>query len=454
MNRDIGINFMLVGIGSLVIGMTFGCLGALQHVYPELNDFFSFQKSRPLHVSLVIAWLYLGAVGGIYYYLPHKCGIPLYSNFLARLHLWIFMITGFIIIGCFIMGIFGGREYWAFPPVLAVPIVISWILFGYNFMKTIFTVKTTWPVYYWMWGTGILAFLFTYLESNLYLIPYFSESLVRDMTVQWKAYGALVGSWNMLIYGTAIFLMEKVSENSGISDLEEEAPKIGHSKIAFLLFFLGFLNLLFGWAHHLYLLPSAGWIRHMGYLISMTELLILAKLIWQFRASFIAGKNRFHIMPFRFLMAADIWIFVNLTLALLISIPAIQLYTHGTHITVAHAMGSTIGINTMIVLASLFYIVGQKTQVPNNGIVAKGFWIANISFFVFFICLVVAGIMKGHATIEERQTYHEIQETISPYIMLFAYSGLVMFVGFLFILIPATKTLMTGGNLEREVPTQ
>ena len=108
----------------------------------------------------------------------------------------------------------------------------------------------------------------------------------------------------------------------------------------------------------------------------------------------------------------------------------------------------------MIVLASLFYIVGQKKQVPNNGIVAKGFWIANISFFVFFICLVVAGIMKGHATIEERHTYHEIQETISPYIMLFAYSGLVMFVGFLFILIPAAKTLMMGGDLEREVPTQ
>ena len=342
------------------------------------------------------------------------------------------------------MGIFGGREYWAFPPVLAIPIIISWILFGYNFIKTISTVKTTWPVYYRMWGTGILAFLFTYLESNLYLIPYFGESLVRDLTVQWKAYGALVGSWNMLIYGTAIFLMEKVSESSGMSELEEEAPKAGYSKIAFLLFFLGFLNLLFGWAHHLYLLPSAGWIRHMGYLISMTELLILAKLIWQFRASFIAGKNKFHIMPFRFLMAADIWIFINLILALIISIPAVQLYTHGTHITVAHAMGSTIGINTMILLASLFFIVGEIKQVPNNGIVAKGFWIANISFFVFFVCLTVAGIMKGHATIEEQQTYYEIRETISPYIKLFAYSGLVMFIGFLCMVIPAAKTLMKG----------
>ncbi|MBL4753901.1 MAG: cbb3-type cytochrome c oxidase subunit I [Flavobacteriales bacterium] len=444
MNKDTGINFLIVGIGALVAGMFYGCFGALQHVYPELNEYFSFQKTRPLHVSLVISWLYLGAIGGIYYYLPNKCGVPLYSTFLAKLHLWIFTITGFVIIGAYFMGIFGGREYWAFPPILAIPIVLSWIMFGYNYFRTIFTVKTPWPVYYWMWGTGILFFLFTFLESYLWMIPYFGDSIVRDMTVQWKSYGAIVGSWNMLIYGTAIFLMEKVSEKSGITELEDDAPTVGHSKIAFLLFFLGFLNLLFGWAHHLYLLPSAGWIRHMGYLISMTELLIIAKLIWQFRASFIAGKKRFHIMPFRFLMAADIWIFINLALALLISVPAIQLYTHGTHITVAHAMGSTIGINTMILLASLFYVVGERKKVPNKGVVASGFWIANISFFIFFVCLTIAGIMKGFGVIEKQQTFHEVKETISPFIRLFAYSGLVMFVGFCMILIPAAKTLMSS----------
>jgi nitric oxide reductase subunit B len=444
MNKDTGINFLIVGIGALIVGMFYGCFGALQHVYPELNEYFSFQKTRPLHVSLVIAWLYLGAIGGIYYYLPNKCGVPLYSQLLAKLHLWIFMITGFVIIALYSMGIFGGREYWAFPPILAIPIVVSWGMFGYNYIKTIFAVKTPWPVYFWMWGTGILFFLFTFLESYLWMIPYFGDSIVRDMTVQWKSYGAIVGTWNMLIYGTAIFLMEKVSEDSGMPDLQEAAPKMGHSKIAFLLFFLGFLNLLFGWAHHLYLLPSAGWIRHMGYLISMTELLIIARLIWQFRANFIAGTNRFHIMPFRFLMAADIWIFVNLALALLISVPAIQLYTHGTHVTVAHAMGSTIGINTMILLASLFFVVGDREKVPNNGIVAKGFWIANISFFVFFVCLVAAGIVKGFGVIEEEQTYHEVQASISPFILVFAYSGLVMFVGFCLVLIPAAKTLMSA----------
>jgi hypothetical protein len=45
--------------------------------------------------------------------------------------------------------------------------------------------------------------------------------------------------------------------------------------------------------------------------------------------------------------------------------------------------------------------------------------------------------------IEEQQTYQEVQTTISPFILVFAYSGLVMFVGFCFVLIPAAKTLMS-----------
>lgn len=66
-------------------------------------------------------------------------------------------------------------------------------------------------------------------------------------------------------------------------------------------------------------------------------------------------NNTTFSFPYRFLMAADYWVIINLAMGILMSIPAINLYTHGTHITVAHAMGTTIGINVMIILASAFY---------------------------------------------------------------------------------------------------
>ena len=50
-----------------------------------------------------------------------------------------------------------------------------------------------------MWGTGVVFFLLTFTEANLWLIPAIRNDPVRDITVQWKAYGALFGSWNMLV---------------------------------------------------------------------------------------------------------------------------------------------------------------------------------------------------------------------------------------------------------------
>ncbi len=98
-------------------------------------------------------------------------------------------------------------------------------------------------------------------------------------------------------------------------------------------------------------------------------------------------------------MTADGWIFLNILLALLISIPALNVYTHGTHITVAHAMGSTIGINTMILLASCYYIVYDSAKNPAAARpVAAELWgwiVLNASLVLFWLMLIVAGIEKG-----------------------------------------------------------
>jgi len=98
-----------------------------------------------------------------------------------------------------------------------------------------------------MWGNGIFFFLFTYLESNVWNFSYFRDHLVRDITVQWKAGGSMVGSWNMLIYSAAIFLMDRIKRDD----------RIATSRLAFIMYFLGLTNLIFNWAHHIYIVPNA-----------------------------------------------------------------------------------------------------------------------------------------------------------------------------------------------------
>ncbi len=420
-----GLRFMRLGMLALAGGMLFGVIGGFQFLFPEFLQELLFTKTRPLHVSLVISSIFLIAIGGIYFYLPRQCNLPLFSSKWVSLHYWVFLLTGLAIIGCYLSGRFGGREYFEFPPVLSLPIFLTWLLFGINYFNTARQDKEPWPVYYWMWGTGIVFFFITYAESHLYLIPYFRETMVREIMVQWKSYGALTGSWNMLVYGTGLYLATKIGG----------CDKFARSKLAFGLFFLGLFNLMFGWAHHTYLVPSDPWIRTFAYLVSMTELYIFGKIIWDWRGTLTDWQKNRHCNAYRFLIAADIWVFVNLALALIISIPALNLFTHGTHITVAHAMGSTIGINMMILLASVFYVIREELPDEVHAKCSRqlrtGFWITNVSLAIFFAALLLAGIGKG---VYDGTSFQEMMLGIRPFLVTFAISGITLMLGLWIIL--------------------
>ena len=433
-NAHVGLRFMRLGMLALAAGMFFGVIGGFQFLFPEFLRELLFTKTRPLHVSLVVSWIFLIAIGGIYFYLPRQNKLKLYSGRAAVWHYWIFLATGLTILGSYLSGRFGGREYFEFPPVLSIPIFLTWIMFGINYFMTVRQDDKPWPVYYWMWGTGIVFFFITFSEAYLWLIPFFRESMIRELIVQWKSYGALTGSWNMLVYGTALYVATRIGGDD----------KPARSRLAFGLYFLGLFNLMFGWAHHTYLVPSETWIRTFAYAVSMTELFVFGKIIWDWRGSLESWQKNRHCGAYRFLFAADIWVFVNLALALVISVPAFNLFTHGTHITVAHAMGSTIGINTMILLASVFYVireeVPQEVHAGCSRQVTLGFWTANVSLAVFFTALILAGIGKGAYA---GASFQEMMLQIRPFLLVFAVSGVTLMLGIWIVLWHAFRLIGT-----------
>lgn len=424
--------FIITGLLLMAAGMLFGLTGALQYLVPGfLKQYLSFEIIRPLHVSSVIFWIIFAAMGAALTYLQQHTGKEIYSPLLLKIQLCIFTVSVLAILISYVAGIFGGREYWEFHPVLAIPIAAGWILFIINFVKSIGSLSKQ-PVYVWMWLTGLVFFLFTFIESYLWIFPYFRNNVVNDMTVQWKSYGSMVGSWNMLIYGSSIFLMEKISGNKKYS----QAP------IAFLLYFIGLFNLMFNWGHHIYTLPTYPFVKHIGYAVSMTELFILGRIIWQWKSSVSTARKLNHHIAYRFLMAAEIWIFLTLVLAIAMSVPAINIYTHGTHITVAHTMGATIGINSFLLLAIAFDIL-HDTCIPisqNKKWLNRGYLTANISLFIFWISLIVAGILKAKWQMNETKIpFSTMMMQLRPYFIIFFISGLTMVTGFFFILYPLLK---------------
>lgn len=412
--------FLLTALILLAAGMIFGLLGAFQYIQAGfLKEYLSFERVRPLHVSSVVFWIIMAACGSVLCYLQEFTGKPLYSGILLRLQYFLFSFSIIAILVSYVFGIFRGREYWEFHPTLAIPVATAWILFLVNVFKSLPSFRNL-PVYVWMWLTGVSFFLFTFLESYLWLLPYFRQNIVNDMTIQWKSYGSLVGSWNMLVYGCSTYLMDKISGNK----------HYGLSKTGFAIYFLGLFNLMFNWGHHIYTLPTASYIKYISYLVSMTELILLFRMILLWRASLDATRKHFHILPYRLLIAADVWVLLTLLLSIAMSVPAINIYTHGTHVTVGHTMGATIGINSFLLFAFAFDILG-KNAAGDTAILrwfSAAYWLANVSLFIFWISLIGAGVQKAVWQMSSQSsTFSAMMTGLKPYFIVFFISGLGVF---------------------------
>jgi len=428
--NGIGKLYLYSALIMLFLGLCFGILGAIVYVQPEfLKESLGFASLRPLHVSSVLFWILLGATGAVYCSLQ-SLGVGKFNSSLAKVQwvLWLTAIAG--IYFSYFSARFGGREYWEFTPVWALPIILAWVLFVWNVLSVLRKIKS-WPVYVWMWLTGSVFFFFIFLENYLWLFPFFREHFVTDMTIQWKVNGSIVGAWNQLLYGTLFYLMDRITGNTGT----------GRSKLAFFMYFLGLFNLMFNWGHHIYTLPTQAYVKYIGYAVSMTEWLFLIKIIYNWRATVSTTQKHFHYFPYRFVIAADVWVFINLAQALLMSVPAINIYTHGTHFTVAHAMGTTIGINSMILLALCFEFLWPpvKNLASQPRRLNYAFWALQISLLLFWASLLLAGVKKGFWQMSEQQgLYSKMMESLQSYFISFLFAGcglfiaLIVLIGFLF----------------------
>lgn len=414
--------FLQFSLLMLLAALFFGILAILAFLYPDsFNSVLPFYQLRPAHVSAAVFWIISGAVGGILYYKNTAIPTATVNKPLEYIFLSLWVVTILTIFSCYALKLFGGREYWEFPPVLSVPLLVCWLLLISIYFRHLMKIKSGQPLYMWMWTTGIVFFLITFLEQNLWQISWFRASLLREVTVQWKANGVMVGAWNQMIYGTALFIMVQLTGKNAMT--------VGWKPWFF--YFLGLTNLMFNWGHHIYNLPANSIIRNISYGISMLEWFIFINIIQGFRRKMEENDKLKHLITYRFLIAAEFWVFVNLLLALLMSVPAINRYTHGTHVTVAHAMGTTIGINTMILLGSISFILGADNRPDmEKKWINVGFWISNVSLMVFFLLLLLAGIIKGYnSVVLNIAVFQDVMSPVLRLLKVFVVAGLGVSIG-------------------------
>lgn len=412
--RTVARAFLTCAALSLLVGLGGGLVVAL-HYTPLSATLARFglplQALRPIHTGATAAWIFFGGMAVVYRWLFERIdaarldGDPLAEARAAavarraRVQLGLWVTAAVLAAGALLAGYSTGREYLEYPPALSIPIVVGWCLYAWNFASVTRYRLRTMPVYAWMWGTSVFLFLWTFAEANAWMLDVLRERPVRDMAIQWKAYGSLVGSFNLLVYGSLSWLGIQVSGSD----------KYARSNMAFALFLVGVLNSFTNYVHHTYHLPQADLPKWIAFTVSMLEAVILARVTWDCAglARKWAERDR-HPLVQTLMIATTVWTFVQLTFAILISVPPLNTWVHGTLAVVAHSMGSLIGIDSMALLAAGAWLVdedaaaanpaerpvpGTVGATPRGGLLAVG--ALNGGLALLWLGLAVVGVRAG-----------------------------------------------------------
>ena len=400
----IQIRMALVCILLAVFG---GALGALHYVpsfSTVLNEMgLTFPKLRPIHTAFASLWIFGGSIAIVYHYLCSSHGGLTRGDLLRfRFHTACWLLAGAGIFVSLFMGISTGREYLGFHPVFSVMLLAGWLAFAWNLLKRLRHGFFGQPIYIWFWTVGSLFFIYTFVEGHAYLLDDVFKSPIRDLQVQWKSCGTLVGSFNFMMYGSLTYVGERLSGDK----------RYGQSSIAFWLFGVGCLNSFTNYVHHTYHLPQTEIVKWVAFIVSMAEVIILVKLMLDMTKIL---KNRSGAGPFcgrgGWLGMAKWWTIGMLFTSIVISVPTFNTLIHGTQLVMGHAMGATVGIDTLVLLGTSSWLLVElrgSAILPriDAPITKRTIWLISGSLAIMVIWLSVAGYVHGTSRYNGDATPH------------------------------------------------
>ncbi len=384
--------------GCLLISISVGALGALYYIpfFAEIAQTFglSLVELRPLHTTFASSWIFMAVVACVMFFLFEREGPTPAEKKRIKLQLVCWGLAGLGVLLTLPFGITTGREYLGFVPPISLLILIGWVLFAITYFRRVGKGIFGRPVYVYMWSVGILYFIYTFIEGHAYLLPGLERNPIADMQVQWKSCGTLVAAFNQMVYGSLIYVGSRMAN--------DESP--AHSKTSFALFGVGLLNSFTNYAHHTYHLPQSHLVKWIAFGVSMLEIILLVMVFHEI-TKLLSRKSRSSLdfkTTVHFIELSKCWNLCLLTLALLISVPPLNALIHGTHVVMAHAMGSELAIDSYILFAVFAYLLARifpKREV-SEGLIdsAKVRYIArrlNLSLVGLVLLLLVRGLAVG-----------------------------------------------------------
>ena len=396
-SQKLALRYFAAAVALFGIMVLFGLLGALYYVHPSLLfNVFNFNTAKIMHIDGLVVWLLMGFMGAVYWFLPGELGRDVVGIRLAGLLFYVLCAALLVVFAVFIFVQYGGSSEWSLwfinqgrkyveaPRWAAIGVVVVVGVFVFNVVGTAWKAKKT---------TGILTVLMIDLIP-LFVLYLDAFPALTNMSEDlfwwwWLVHLWVEATWEILIGCIMAWaLMELLGTSRRIVETWLYI-EVG------LVLGTGILGL----GHHYFWIGTPSyWLGIGGFFSALEPLPLLGMVV---HAIYDAGSHHMRSTnrPALYWMLAEafgnfigggIWGFM-------MTLPQINLFTHGTQWTVSHGHFAFWGAYACGVI-SVIYLATQRVRnaATLDGAAWKwSFGLLNVGMVGMVGALLVSGIAQA-----------------------------------------------------------
>ncbi len=434
-----------------------GLLVALQLSHYGFNfnmEWLTFGRLRPVHTNAAIFAFAGNAVfAGIYYSTQRLLKVRLYSDVLSKIHFWGWqLIIAFGALTLF-LGFSQSKEYAELEWPLDIAITLIWVIFAVNFFGTIAKRRVRHMyVAIWFYIATILTVAVLHVVNSIEIPVSFLQSYpvyagIQDALVQWwYGHNAVAFFLTTPFLGLMYYFVPKATNRPIYS---------------YRLSIIHFWSLVFIyiWAgpHHLLYTALPDWLQTLGVVFSvmlwmpswggMINGLLTIRGAW----------DRLRTDPIIKFFVVSLTFYGMATFeGPLLSVKAVSDLGHYTDWIVGHVHGGTLGWNSFLIFAMIYYLVPRlwHTKLYSTRLATNHFWISFSGIILYYVSMVTAGITQGIMWRSIDKTgmleYSDFVETVVKIVPLYhvrSAGGALFILGFILFVYNIWKTVQSAPKI-------
>jgi nitric oxide reductase subunit B len=396
-SQKLALRYFTAAIALFGVMVISGLLSALYYLQPAfLYGMFDFHIAKILHIDTLVIWLLMGFIGAVYWFLPKELGREVEGIRLAEVLFYVFVAAVLVVAAVFVFVQTGssnqftmwfinqGRKYVEAPRWAAAGIVVVVLTFVYNVTATAWRARKMTGIL-WVLIIDLVPLTVLYLDAFPQL-----TNMSQDLYWWWWLVHMWVeATWEVLI---GCLMAWTLMELMGTSRRIVEAWLYIE---VMLVLGTGILGL----GHHYFWIGTPQyWLGIGGFFSALEPLPLLGMVV---HAIYDAGTHHMKTSnrpAFYWVLAEAFGNFIGAGVwGFMMTLPQINLYSHGTQWTVSHGHFAFWGAYGCGVIAILYLVLQQTRAVRelNGQIWRWSFGLLNFGLLGMVGSLLVAGIVQA-----------------------------------------------------------